>query len=165
MTRTYNIPYESIDYSGYHFKSKLECRWFIFFETLGIVSVYEPKKFYLSEFHNAYIPDFALLSCPFDYIEIKPTEPLADEYGKCRALSQMGFNVALFAGKCSPDVTVYLFQNGHRKYVPRTSAFLQQCFQFKLNGRQGETVAALKTVLGKHRNWDKAWRKAWEFKA
>lgn len=163
IDRVYNIPYEPTDYAGFHFKSRLEVRWFIFFEALGIASVYEPKRFIFPEY--VYTPDFALLSCPFDYIEIKPTQPLAVEYGKCRQLSELGFNVALFAGGCHPDVQVYLWKNGQRKYIPRSSAFLQQCFQFKLNGRQGETIAALKMVLGKHKRWDKAFRKAWEFKA
>ena len=161
--RIYTIPWQPITYAGIRFKSKLECRWYVFFEALRTVSIYEPKQFYLPEFQNWYIPDFALLSCPFDYIEIKPTSPLPDEYGKCRALSELGFKVALFAGSCNPDVQVYLFENGHRKSIPRTSAFLQQCFQFKLNGRQGETVAALKTVLGKG-NYSRAFKAAWEFK-
>ena len=161
--RIYTIPYEPVTYDGYNFRSKLECRWYVFFNALGVVSVYEPKRFYLG-YEIIYTPDFALLSCPFDYIEIKPTTPLAEEYGKCRALSELGFKVALFAGSCNPDVTVYLFQDGSRRYIKKTSTFLQQCFQFKLNGRQGETIAALKVVLGKHRGWDKAWKAAWDFK-
>ncbi len=166
--RIYTIPYESVDYCGIHFKSKLECRWYIFLTTLGVTATYEPKRFIFPEFYgqdNMYIftPDFGLLSCNYSYIEIKPTQPLASEYGKCRALSELGFKVAIFAGGCNPDVQIYLFENGHRKYIPRTSVFLQQCFQFKLNGRQGETVVALKTVLGKG-NYDKAFRKAWEAK-
>ena len=161
--RIYNIPYKPTIYEGIPFKSVLEVRWYIFLETLGVISVYEPKRFYLG-YEVLYTPDFALLSCPFDYLEIKPTAPLAEEYGKCRALSELGFKVAIFAGGCNPDVQVYLFENGHRKYIPRTSVFLQQCFQFGLNGRQGETVAALKVVLGKG-NYARAFKCAWEWKA
>lgn len=111
-----------------------------------------------------YTPDFGILAL-YDFLEIKFSAPTSTEYAKVRALSQLGYKCAIFAGGCNPDVQIYLFENGTRKYIPRSSVFLQQCFQFKLNGRQGETVAALKVVLGKHRNWDKAWRKAWEWKA
>ena len=160
--RIYTIPYQSIAYDSVTYKSILELRWHLFLETLGIIHVYEPKRFYFSD--TVYTPDFGIIAQGYDYLEIKPTSPTPLEYGKCRELSEMGFKVAIFAGGCNPDVQVYLFQDGSRRYVPRSSAFLQQCFQFRLNGRQGETVAALKIVLGKHRNWDKAWRRAWEFK-
>jgi len=167
--RTYSIPYESVDYCGIRFRSKLEVRWYIFLTTLGIVATYEPKRFFFPEYYGTdihmYTPDFGLLSCNYNYLEIKPTPPTVNEYAKIRALSQLGYKCAILAGGCNPDVQVYLFENGQRKYIPRSSAFLQQCFQFKLNARQGETVAALKVVLGKHKGWDKAWRKAWEFKA
>ena len=167
--RIYTIPYESVTHEGITYRSKLELRWHIFLDTLGIVHTYEPKRFVFPEFYGTdcyiYSPDFALLSCPFNFIEIKPTLPLVNEYAKCRILSSLGYSVALLAGGCNPDVTVYLFQDGSRKYIKKTSVFLQQCFQFKLNGRQGETVVALKMVLGKRGNFAKAFEAAYKFKA
>lgn len=164
----YHIPYQSITYEGITYKSVLECRYHIFLSTLGVIHTYEPKRFSFPEFYGTdcyiYTPDFALLSCNYDYLEIKPSAPTVQEYAKLRALSQRGYKCALFAGRCHPDMQVYLFEDGHRKYISRTSVFLQQCFQFKLNGRQGETIAALKTVLGKG-DYMKAFRKAWEWKA
>lgn len=160
--RIYTIPYESIDYEGVKYRSKLECRWHVFLDTLGIIHIYEPKRFYFGD--TIYTPDFGIVAQEYDYIEVKPTNPTPMEYYKCRALSSQGFKVALFAGKCSPDVQVYLWENGTRRYIPRSSAFLQQCFQFRLTGRQGETIAALKTVLGKRGNFTKAFKVAWGFK-
>ena len=165
--RIYSIPYKPTIYEGIPFKSVAEVRLHIFLSTLGIVHAYEPKTFYFNEFYGTdkyqYTPDFSIIA-PYDYIEYKPTSPTPNEWDKCKALSQRGFKVAIFTGKCSVDGRIYLLENGHQKYIPRSSAFLQQCFQFKLNGRQGETVAALKVVLGKHWGWDKAWKAAWEFK-
>ena len=160
--RIYTIPYESIDYEGVKYRSKLECRWHVFLDTLGIIHIYEPKRFYFSD--TVYTPDFGIIAQGYDYLEIKFSAPTPDEYSKCRRLSELGYKVAILAGKCSPDVQVYLFEDGHRRYIPRTSVFLQQCFQFKLNGRQGETIAALKLVLGKG-NYTKAFNAAYKFKS
>ncbi len=165
--RIYSINWQPTLYNGIIYRSKLEARWAVFFNSLGVIHSYEPRTFYFPEHGgdlHQYTPDFGILT-EYDFIEIKFSTPTNTEYAKVRILSQRGYKCAIFAGGCNPDVQVYLFENGSRKYVPRSSAFLQQCFQFKLNGRQGETVAALKTVLGKHRNWDKAFREAWEFKA
>ena len=168
--RIYSIPWKQPLYNGTMYDSVLEVRWTRFLTELGVIHSYHPRVFTFPEFYGqpelyTYEIDYGLASAPYDFLEIKPTPPTVNEYSKVRALSQRGYKCAIFAGGCNPDVQVYLFENGHRKYIPRTSVFLQQCFQFRLNGRQGETVAALKVVLGKHRNWDKAFRKAWEWKA
>ncbi len=167
--RSYTIEWQPTLYNGVTYRSKLEARWAVFFNSLGVIHSYEPRTFYFAEFYGQadlyqFTPDFGILA-GYDFLEMKFSAPTVNEYAKIRALSERGYKCAIFAGGCNPDVKVYLFENGHRKYIPRTSVFLQQCFQFKLNGRQGETVTALKMVLGKHRNWDKAWKAAREWKA
>lgn len=166
--RIYSIDWKPTMYNGVLYRSRLEAKWACFFDAMGIIHTYECKRFIFPEHYGTetyvYTPDFCLLSCGYDYIEVKPTSPTPVEWDKCKALSLMGFKVAIFTGSCTPDARLYLLENGHQKYIPRSSAFLQQCFQFKLNGRQGETIAALKVVLGKG-NYSKAFRKAWEFKA
>ncbi len=147
------------------YDSVLEVRWTRFLTELGIIHSYHPRVFVFPEFYGqpelyTYEIDYGLASAPYDFLEIKPTSPpTVNEYAKIRALSQLGYKCAIFAGGCNPDVQIYLFEYGHRKYIPRTSVFLQQCFQFRLNGRQGETAAALKMVLSKG-SYDKAFRKA-----
>lgn len=62
-------PIETI-YNGYRFRSRLEARWAVFFDALGIEYEYEPEGFDLGD-GVYYLPDFYLSK--FDlYIEIKP---------------------------------------------------------------------------------------------
>ena len=45
-------------YNGYHFRSRLEARWAVFFDKLGIKYEYEPEGFELPS--GRYLPDFYL---------------------------------------------------------------------------------------------------------
>jgi ribosomal protein S27E len=67
------------EYKGYRFRSRLEARWAVFFDKIGIKWQYEPEGFvlksgkkYLPDF---YLPDVSHRSSPGNgvYIEIKPT--------------------------------------------------------------------------------------------
>lgn len=95
-------------YNGYRFRSRLEARWAVFFDTLGVRYEYEKEGYELhvgaKRIH--YLPDFWLpgLGC---FVEIKPTEPdwedpafdLADD--KLRALAlETGKPAYLFFGEC-----------------------------------------------------------------
>ena len=44
-------------YKGYRFRSRLEARWAVFFDALGLSWEYEPEGFDLGE-HGWYLPDF-----------------------------------------------------------------------------------------------------------
>lgn len=56
-------------YAGYHFRSRLEARWAVFFDALGIRWEYEPQGY---EFPNGrrYLPDFLLTDCG-TFIEVR----------------------------------------------------------------------------------------------
>ena len=57
-------------YKGYRFRSRLEARWAVFFDAMGIEWVYEPEGFDLGN-GVYYLPDFYLPK--YDaWIEIKP---------------------------------------------------------------------------------------------
>ena len=67
-------------YNGYRFRSRLEARWAVFFDALGVRYEYEPEGFELPG-GKSYLPDFRV-KCwgtrgdysgpPFDlYIEVK----------------------------------------------------------------------------------------------
>jgi hypothetical protein len=59
-------------YKGYHFRSRLEARWAVFFDTLEITWEYEFEGFELPE-NQRYLPDFNLPT--FDggiWAEVKP---------------------------------------------------------------------------------------------
>jgi hypothetical protein len=64
-------PIETV-YKGYRFRSRLEARWAVFFDTLGIAWEYEKEGFQLSD-GEWYLPDFWLPSfCGGIWAEIKP---------------------------------------------------------------------------------------------
>jgi hypothetical protein len=65
-----NIKPIETHYKGYRFRSRLEARWAVFFDALGIVWEYEPEGFELSG-KVRYLPDFFLAESGI-YIEIKP---------------------------------------------------------------------------------------------
>jgi len=47
------------EYKGYHFRSRLEARWAVFFDTLGIQWKYESEG-YETSYGDRYLPDFVL---------------------------------------------------------------------------------------------------------
>lgn len=82
-------------YKGHRFRSRLEARWAVFLDSLGVVWQYEPQGFdlgdgltYLPDF---YLPDFrsyANETNPGWFLEIKPMiEPTDVEKEKARRLS------------------------------------------------------------------------------
>jgi hypothetical protein len=62
-------------YKGYRFRSRLEARWAVFFDAMGIDWQYEPEGFELGD-GVRYLPDFKIENGL--YVEIKP-DALNDE--------------------------------------------------------------------------------------
>ncbi len=56
-------------YKGYRFRSRLEARWAIFFDSLGIKWEYEPEGIVLNN-GKCYLPDFYLINFNC-YFEVK----------------------------------------------------------------------------------------------
>jgi hypothetical protein len=59
-------------YKGYRFRSRLEARWAVFFDQLGVQYEYELEGFSLPS-GAAYLPDFFLPALGV-HVEVKPTE-------------------------------------------------------------------------------------------
>ena len=59
-------------YSGYHFRSRLEARWAVFFDAMGLEWEYEPQGFNINGVY--YLPDFRVTTLEGVQIwyEIKP---------------------------------------------------------------------------------------------
>lgn len=72
-------------YKGYRFRSRLEARWAVFFDALGLKWEYEPEGYDLGD-QGWYLPDFYLpeFNC---WIEIKGAKETDEELNKCRRLS------------------------------------------------------------------------------
>lgn len=75
-------------YKGYRFRSRLEARWAVYFDTLGCEWEYEPEGFDLGE-EGFYLPDFWLKTVNM-WAEIKAGKLSDDELGKVNALAAQG---------------------------------------------------------------------------
>lgn len=105
-------------YKGYRFRSRLEARWAVFLDSLGVKWEYEPEGFDLES--GRYLPDFFL---PFPeavswsgwrstqayWLEIKPSEPDERERALMLELARRSkHHVICFSGAPDPEqVTVY----------------------------------------------------------
>jgi hypothetical protein len=73
-------------FKGYRFRSRLEARWTIVFDALGIKWEYEMEGFVLSN-KEKYLPDFYLPQ--FDcFAEVKPKVLSEEEFIKCSLLAK-----------------------------------------------------------------------------
>ena len=72
-------------YKGYHFRSRLEARYAVLFDSLGFKWEYEKEGYDLGEC-GYYLPDFFLPDLNV-WIEIKGGKATDDELYKCSALS------------------------------------------------------------------------------
>jgi hypothetical protein len=75
-------------YAGCHFRSRLEARWAVFFDKIGIPWQYEPEGFDLGD-AGAYLPDFLIYPNAENamWFEVKGTFPTEQEVRKGQALS------------------------------------------------------------------------------
>lgn len=93
-----NMPIQAIEtvYKGYRFRSRLEARWAVFFETLGVEFNYEAEGFRLGTID--YLPDFYLPSIPA-FFEVKGRELNADDELKVSQLAiRSGYPVYVWVG-------------------------------------------------------------------
>lgn len=80
-------------YNGYRFRSRLEARWAVFFDSLGVKYEYEKEGYDLDE-AGWYLPDFWLSNVRFRFgdvgfwFEVKGSEPTSEELDKCSFLTR-----------------------------------------------------------------------------
>lgn len=72
-------------YNGYRFRSRLEARRAVFFDTLGVKYEYEPEGYVLPD-GTCYLPDFYLPIGGGIYLEVKGKKPTSEEYKKAELL-------------------------------------------------------------------------------
>lgn len=82
-------------YKGYRFRSRLEARWAVFLNHLGIPFSYESEGFDLGN-AGRYLPDFWLPGIKA-WLEIKGCEPDEAEKAKAEALFEQGGDPVLLA--------------------------------------------------------------------
>lgn len=98
------VPIKAIEtvYNGYRFRSRLEARWAVFFDALGIDYQYEKEGFELKA--GRYLPDFWIPDWQ-RWIEIKPEMRWdRDVLLKCADLARAtGYGVFLVFGTPWPE--------------------------------------------------------------
>jgi hypothetical protein len=114
-------------YKGYHFRSRTEARWAVFFDDMGYTWEYEREGFQLPS--GYYLPDFYLTySYHKIYIEVKGQEFTFEERQKCKELS-VDYDVVMLDGqpklrsydfysKGEEEVNSFIFIPAGEKYAP-----------------------------------------------
>ena len=93
-------------YKGYRFRSRLEARWAVFFNYIGVEWDYEPEGYVLDN-GEWYLPDFLITSNGMSFwCEIKGKEFSEKEINKCRLLSK-GSNISVFMLNGVPNRQYY----------------------------------------------------------
>ncbi len=83
-------------YSGYRFRSRLEARWAVFFDTMGFTYEYEKEGYDLDG--TWYLPDFWLPKVNL-WGEVKPIELDGTELGKAKRLVKYtGYDLLMLIG-------------------------------------------------------------------
>lgn len=80
-------------YNGYRFRSRLEARWAVFFDSLGMPYEYEPEGFSLSD-GTFYLPDFYLPQSR-EWFEVKGVMSSEDQHKVDQFVSDTCFPVAI----------------------------------------------------------------------
>ena len=87
-------------YNGYRFRSRLEARWAVFFDTLGVTYEYEKEGYDLEGLW--YLPDFWLPTAGA-WVEIKPPDVAVADVVKLAKLARLsGRDAMLFSGQPWP---------------------------------------------------------------
>lgn len=131
-------------YNGYHFRSRLEARWAVFFDALGIQWRYEEQGFELPS--GNYLPDFYLPEQDY-FMEIKGTCPTILEREKASELSTLtGKVVFIFSGDIPtvPDLENDMYGGGRdfSVFYPGTISFYMSLYHFSF-GRDGHVEIPL----------------------
>ncbi len=127
------IPAIETYYNGFRFRSRLEARWAVFFDCMGVKYEYEPEKFQCGDVK--YIPDFFLpelgrnkqsAAVEGTFFEVKGYVPSSEEIDKLNRLAATThLRTYLFHGSAF-DGTGGLFSWGHYRHE-LTPTHISQC--------------------------------------
>lgn len=138
-------PIETV-YKGYRFRSRLEARWAVFFDTLGIPYQYEIEGFDLGS-GIWYLPDFWLPDQKY-WIEIKGSEPTEQERQKLGLLSATTHNNSfMMINDVWIDIPKYYF------FSRRPSKRLQWFVNTAILGESLEDLRIAETLMVANSNY------------
>lgn len=149
-------------YRNRRFRSRLEARWAIFFDTLGIEWMYEKEgydvagEWYLPDFWMPYTVPGVLEQGWGEFVEIKPT-PLTDDdvefFAKFTRL--VGHRVFVFCGEPDPERhSIYCFQHHHGGEPERVPLFSDGTFAVSriwFDGVPPEETLQIRSLTGQSR--------------
>lgn len=84
MARDYRVSAIQTAYASCRFRSRIEARWAVFFDCMGIPYEYEPDGYFVAG--AAYLPDFYLRKQHL-FVEVKPDDPTPEEIDKATGLA------------------------------------------------------------------------------
>jgi hypothetical protein len=149
-------------YKGYRFRSRLEARWAVFFDALGIRWEYEKEGYDLGD-AGWYLPDFWLPQQNV-WIEIKGATPTHEEQTRCHLLADgTGYPVVLLSGaidgKNEPHIGWVPFFSirvffGYHKPLHALHSMAAYCYGHNFDASQDD--CEIDTTLAGHltRNWE-----------
>lgn len=152
----YNIPWHKVTYQSIEFDSKLDCRWYILFQSLGVPVVYHPPSHHIPELLNTpeyrYTPDLGLLGMPYPIIEIKPNMRQAGgvikmAILKLKSISKQGTPTALIAGNCWPGQFDIAFFRDGINYRPPIGFIDKIRLTFGITRKEAKSILVLKLLL------------------
>src|ERR1051326_2972200 len=94
-------------YRGFHFRSRLEARWAVFFDALGLEWQYEPEGYHLAN-GEMYLPDF-WLPRPGLFVEVKGDNPTKEEMDRCMWLADGSQKAALLVSGLPLEKVSHVF--------------------------------------------------------
>lgn len=113
-------------YKGYRFRSRLEARWAVAFDTIGHHYLYEPEGFELPS--GRYLPDFYLPNLDV-WGEVKPTDFTEEEMRKCAELVFYTQKACvMLVGLPAPTNYYYFFPFENLDDDTYTCTFGESCF-------------------------------------
>jgi hypothetical protein len=150
------------EYKGYRFRSRLEARWAVFFDTLGVEWKYETEGYEIDTCR--YLPDFWLPGCEA-WVEVKgDKEGLRKDFNRMRAVLGPASPLPGFASGAKglivlgdiPAEVPYKSTILHPR-LTRASGILQRGWGFFIKGSSGCTrfvsdgqQTALSMLFGKY---------------
>ena len=134
-------------YNGYRFRSRLEARWAVFFDAMGIKYEYEKEGFNLPS--GKYLPDFWLPDWEI-WFEVKGKFPTTDELIKLQDLCiHTGYAACVsegipsmeFQGQCFVYGNEVAYHKGKHEFVPLEYTKIHLCSFFISNYPDGNHEA------------------------
>lgn len=139
------------EYNGYRFRSRLEARWAVFFDALGIKYEYEPEGYTLED-GTKYLPDFFLPDQNY-YIEVKGmSDHVFSDLEKVSKFVLEAKTVVMILSQIPYDPGAYgLFWFPYMYYEARSGGCVSKHYAFFMPGTDEECFIQDNFYIGQHK--------------